>query len=142
MFDKKKQLLEEIRKGIYEELNDTYISNAKFSDLEIKHDENSNGNTIEVKGLALFKFLIDDATYSGVKFEYVRNLKGSRKKYVTLKLNFEVNGIPFSDTVDFVDGDKPDKFYNTKFRASKTIFGEIENIIHPLLRNDEVGLDF
>lgn len=134
MFKKEKQEIEEITKRCKDSLKKIGITPVKFSDVVMQQNANVlSGPSITVSGKILFKFLTEEDNFAMVEFDYSRNLKGSRKQYVNLKLMYKT-GVEFSDTINFVDGDN-DKFYGTELQASFVLFKYIEDLISPLLRN-------
>ncbi len=141
MFTEQAKEIKAIVEACKQSLKDTYIGNVSFIDTVIKQSENSNGKVIKVTGKGLLKFLVPASSHSMVEYEYERNLKGSRKEYVTLKLKFHVEGVEISDIVNFVDFDDCDKFYSTDLNASKQVFQLVEALIQPLFHNTQQRLE-
>lgn len=140
MFEEERKEIDSIVDKCKKSLIEISVGVLKFSDVVIQHSKNTAGHTITVKGTVLFKFLIGESIFCGATIDYTRNLKGSRKEYVTLKIEYSVNNIQFNDTIDFVDGHDSDKFNSSNLYSSKCIFNAVEDLIQPLLRNNALSL--
>ena len=141
MFESQNEKIKALREEVKTQLIGGTPTPFKFSDVTMGHSKNSNGDTIIAKGKALFKFMTEKGGSTAmVTFDYLRNIRGSRKPYVTLEMTFSTSGVEFTDIVNFVDNGNGDKFHSTNLFASKVLFSDIEKLIQPLMANENINL--